>query len=48
MNPEIQYNFTDHIGAAIGSNIFGGGNRASQFGQFAKDDNIYLQVRYEF
>lgn len=48
LNPEIKYNFTDHIWAAIGANIFGGGNQASQFGQFAKDDNAYVQVRYEF
>ena len=48
LNPEIKYNFTDHIWAAIGANIFGGGKQASQFGQFAKDDNAYLQIRYEF
>lgn len=48
LNPEIKYNFTDHIWAAIGANIFGGGNPASQFGQLAKDDNAYMQVRYEF
>ena len=48
LNPEIKYNFTDHIWVAIGANIFGGGNQASQFGQFAKDDNAYVQVRYEF
>ena len=48
LNPEVKYNFTDHIWAAIGANIFGGGSQASQFGQFAKDDNAYVQVRYEF
>jgi len=34
--------------AAIGANIFGGGEKWSQFGQLEKNDNIYLQVRYEF
>lgn len=48
LNPEIKYNFTDHIWSALGANIFGGGNQASQFGQFDKDDNVYIQVRYEF
>ena len=48
LNPEIKYNFTDSIWAAIGSNIFGGGNKASQFGQLARDNNTYIQVRYEF
>lgn len=48
LNPEIKYSFTDHIWSAIGANIFGGGNQGSQFGQFDKNDNIYLQMRYEF
>lgn len=48
LNPEIKYNFTDSLWSALGANIFFGGNRASQFGQLAKDDNIYMQLRYEF
>lgn len=48
LNPEIRYSFTDNLWAAIGGNIFGGGERWSQFGQLEKNDNIYLQVRYEF
>ncbi|WP_203473303.1 hypothetical protein [Dissulfurispira thermophila] len=48
LNPEIKYNFSDHIWAAIGGNIFGGGERWSQFGQLVKNDNIYLQLRCEF
>jgi hypothetical protein len=48
LNPEIKYNFSDHIWAALGANIFGGGKPWTQFGQLAKDDNVYLQVRYEF
>lgn len=47
-NPEIKYNFSDHIWCATGSNIFGGGEEWSQFGQLDKNDNIYLQMRYEF
>jgi hypothetical protein len=48
LNPEIKYSFTDHIWAAIGAIIFGGNERRMQFGQFNKDDNVYVQVRYEF
>lgn len=48
LNPEIKYSFTDNIWAAIGGNIFGGGERWSQFGQLERNDNIYLQLRYEF
>ncbi|MDP2157212.1 MAG: hypothetical protein Q8K68_05840, partial [Nitrospirota bacterium] len=48
LNPEVKYNFTDHIWAALGGMVFGGGKSWSQFGQLDKNDNIYLQVRYEF
>lgn len=48
LNPEVKYNFSDHIWASVGANIFGGGKDWSQFGQLDRNDNIYLQVRYEF
>ncbi|MBI5683066.1 MAG: hypothetical protein HZC45_07880 [Deltaproteobacteria bacterium] len=48
LNPELKYNFSDNVWAAIGWNIFGGGEEWSQFGQLAQNDNIYLQLRYEF
>ncbi|MBI5206148.1 MAG: hypothetical protein HZA11_14640, partial [Nitrospirae bacterium] len=48
LNPEIKYNFSDHVWAAIGANVFGGGEKWSQFGQLDRNDNIYLQLRYEF
>jgi hypothetical protein len=48
VNPEIKYNFSDHIWTAVGANIFGGGKAYSHFGQLSKNDNAYLQIRYEF
>lgn len=48
LNPEVRYNFSDYIWVAIGGNIFGGGEEWSQFGQLNKNDNVYLQLRYEF
>jgi len=48
LNPEVKYNLTDSIWIAVGGNIFGGGKPWTQFGQFAKDDNVYTQLRYEF
>jgi hypothetical protein len=48
LNPEIKYNFSDHVWSAVGANVFGGGKASSQFGQFDKNDNIYVQMRYEF
>lgn len=46
--PEIKYNFTDHVWTALGANIFGGGEEWNQFGSLDKDDNFYVQIRYEF
>jgi hypothetical protein len=48
LNPEVKYNLTDSIWVAVGGNVFGGGKPWSQFGQFARDDNVYTQLRYEF
>jgi hypothetical protein len=48
INPEIKYNFTDQVWGAIGGNIFGGDRNWSQFGQLDKNDNVCLQLRYEF
>lgn len=48
LNPEVKYNLTDAIWLAMGGNVFGGGKPWSQFGQFAKNDNVYTQMRYEF
>jgi len=48
LNPEVKYNLTDSIWIALGGNIFGGGKSWTQFGQFAKDDNVYAQLRYEY
>jgi hypothetical protein len=48
INPEVKYSFTDNIWAAIGAIVFGGGEEGNQFGQFSKNDNVYMQARYEF
>lgn len=48
LNPEVKYNFTDSVWAAAGANVFGGGDEWDQFGSLDKNDNVYLQVRYEF
>ena len=46
--PEVKYNFTDHFWAALGVNIFGGGEEWTRFGSLDKNDNLYVQMRYEF
>ncbi len=47
VNPELRYSFTDKVWGAVGANLFGG-KPWGQFGQLSRDDNVYLQVRYEF
>lgn len=47
VNPELRYSFTDRVWGALGANFFGG-KPGGQFGQMSRDDNVYLQVRYEF
>jgi hypothetical protein len=47
VNPELRYSFTDRVWGAVGANLFGG-KAAGQFGQLSRDDNLYLQLRYEF
>lgn len=46
-NPELRYAFTDRVWGAIGANVFGG-KPWGQFGQLSHDNNVYLQLRYEF
>ncbi len=48
VNPEVKYNVTDQVWAALGANLFGGGEPWSQFGQLDRNDTLYLQSRYEF
>ena len=47
VNPELRYSFTDQVWAAVGANLYGG-KPWGQFGQLARDDNLYLQIRHEF
>jgi hypothetical protein len=48
LNPEVKYKFTDSVWAAVGANIFGGGDEWDQFGGLDENDNVYVQARYEF
>ncbi len=47
VNPEVKYNVTDALWAALGVNLFGGPRRA-EFGQFEGNSNLYTVVRYAF
>jgi hypothetical protein len=48
LNPEVKYNFSDHVWAAVGANIFGGACDTTRFGSMEENDNVYIQARYEF
>jgi hypothetical protein len=43
-----EYKYTDQITFAVGSNIFDGSYEATSFGQFQRNDNIYLKVTYNY
>ena len=47
VNPELRYSFTDRVWGALGANVFDG-KPWGLFGQLARDDNLYIQLRYEF
>jgi hypothetical protein len=47
VNPEVKYNLTDALWAALGVNLFGGPTRTEN-GQFEGNSNLYLIVRYAF
>lgn len=48
VQPQASYKFSDDLLAAVGANIFGGEKETTFLGQFDKNDNIYLFVRFDF
>ncbi len=48
IKPQVTYNFTDKLSTTLGANIIGGEKDTMFFGQFDKNDNIYMWIRYDF
>jgi len=48
LQPEVSYKLTDQLSVALGANIFGGQYDTTFFGQFERDDNAFLRVRFDF
>ncbi len=48
LQPNVVYKVSDAFSAALGANLFGGNNRTTFLGQFDRNDNIYLNLRYDF
>jgi hypothetical protein len=43
-----EYKYTDEVTLMAGANIFDGNYENTDFGQFAKNDNVYVKLTYGF
>lgn len=48
LRASVEYKQSDELTLILGANIFDGKYPATEFGQFAKNDNMYLKVTYGF
>jgi len=48
LNPEARYELGDGVWIAAGGIFFGGKKNYTFFGQFEKNDNLYMVLRYSF
>jgi hypothetical protein len=48
VTPEVRYSLSDEVWIAGGVNVFGGKKGHTFFGQFDRNDNVYITMRYSF
>ncbi len=48
IQPQVGYKFSGDLAATLGANIFGGEKETTFLGQFDKNDNLYMSVRFDF
>ena len=48
LRPELGYKLTENLSVTFGANRFGGAKATTFFGQFKKDNNLFLNVRFDF
>jgi hypothetical protein len=48
VNPEVRHSLSDEVWIAVGANLFGGSRPSTFFGQFDRNDNVYVTARYSF
>ncbi len=48
LQPQINYRISDSFSTTLGANLFGGEKQTTFFGQFDRNDNLYLTLRYDF
>lgn len=46
--PEVWHAFTDRLSLTVGANIFEGRHPTTFLGQFDRNDNLYLTIRFDF
>ncbi len=46
--PEVWHAFSDRLSLAVGANIFEGRRPTTFLGQFDRNDNLYIAVRFDF
>jgi hypothetical protein len=48
LRPALGYKVTDELNVTAGANIFIGRDIHTEFGQFDRNDNVYVRARYSF
>ena len=48
LRASADYKYSDELSLAVGANIFDGTYDATEFGQFQKNDNVYVKFTYGF
>ncbi|MBI2839952.1 MAG: hypothetical protein HYX75_16680 [Acidobacteria bacterium] len=46
--PQVSYKLSDELSTTLGANIFGGTEQTTFLGQFDKNDNVYVSLRFDF
>ena len=46
--PEVSHAFTDRLSLTVGANIFSGQRQTTFLGQFDRNDNLYVVLRFDF
>lgn len=48
VSPEVWHAFTDRLSLTMGANIFAGQRQTTFLGQYDRDDNLYIVLRFDF
>ncbi len=48
LQPQLNYRVSDNFSTTLGANVFGGEKPTTFLGQFDRNDNLYLTLRYDF